>query len=92
MKIEIVTPEASLVTGDVTVITLPGVNGEFQVLNNHAPVVSLLQQGIVKFDGEVTFAQGFEEKFTKESTDKWSLPIKSGTMEMKDNKVIILAD
>ncbi len=92
MKFEIVTPEASLVTGEVSVVTLPGVNGEFQLLNNHAPVVSLLMPGSVKFEGEVTFAEGFEDKFTKENNSKWSLPISSGTMEMKDNKVIILAD
>ena len=92
MKFEIVTPEASLVTGEVSVVTLPGVNGEFQLLNNHAPVVSLLMSGSVKFEGEVTFAEGFEDKFTKENNSKWSLPISSGTMEMKDNKVIVLAD
>ncbi len=92
MKIEIVTPEASLVTGEVTVVTLPGVNGEFQLLNSHAPVVSLLQEGAVRFEGEVTFTEGFEDKFSQESNGKWALPIASGTMEMKDNKVIILAD
>ena len=92
MKFEIVTPEASLVTGEVSVVTLPGINGEFQLLNNHAPVVSLLMSGSVKFEGEVTFAEGFEDKFTKENNSKWSLPISSGTMEMKDNKVIVLAD
>ena len=92
MKLEIVSPEASLVTGEVSVVTLPGVNGEFQLLNNHAPVVSLLMSGSVKFEGEVTFAEGFEDKFTKENNSKWSLPISSGTMEMKDNKVIVLAD
>ena len=92
MKIEIVTPEAPLVTGEVSVITFPGVNGAFQVLNNHAPVVSLLQEGTILFEGTVTFTEGFEEKFTKESDGKWSLPIQNGTMEMKDNKVIILAD
>jgi F-type H+-transporting ATPase subunit epsilon len=92
MKIEIVTPEASLVTGDVTVVTLPGVNGEFQVLNDHAPIVSLLQEGKIAFKGEVTFTEGFENKFTKDKSGVWTLPINSGTMEMKENKVIILAD
>ena len=92
MFLEIVTPEASLVSGEVVSVTVPGVNGPFQMLNNHAPVVSTLGEGKVFFRGEPQFSEGFENKFTKEKDGKWSLDINSGTVEMKENKIIVLAD
>ncbi len=91
MHLEIVTPEASLVSGEVSVLTVPGVNGEFQMLNNHAPVVSLLVEGKVSFDGNPAITEGFENKFSQED-GKWVLAISSGTVEMNANKVIVLAD
>jgi F-type H+-transporting ATPase subunit beta len=48
MFLEIVTPEAILFSSEVDSLSVPGVNGEFQMLNNHAPVVSILQEGTVK--------------------------------------------
>lgn len=92
MYLEIVTPEASLVKGEVTSVTVPGVHGEFQMLNNHAAVVSLLMEGNVKFEGSPEITEGFEDKFVKEKDGKWSLAITSGTLEMNNNKVIVLAD
>ena len=92
MHLEIVTPEASLVSGEVESVTVPGVNGPFQMLNNHAAIVSLLQEGKVMFRGNPTIAEGFENKFTKDSDGRWILEINSGTVEMNDNKVIVLAD
>ena len=50
MILEIVSPEASLFKGEINSITLPGVDGSFQILNNHAPIVSLLQKGNVKIN------------------------------------------
>ncbi|UAB81750.1 F0F1 ATP synthase subunit epsilon [Marixanthomonas sp. SCSIO 43207] len=91
MYLEIVTPEASLVSGEVESVTVPGVEGEFQMLNNHAPIVSVLAKGKVKFSGNPTIAEGFENKFKKED-GKWILEITSGTVEMNNNKVIVLAD
>ena len=92
MYLEIVTPEASLVSGEVESVTVPGINGAFQMLNNHASIVSTLQKGKVKFAGDPTFAEGFEDKFSKEEDGKWVLEINSGIVEMKDNKIIVLAD
>jgi len=91
MYLEIVTPEASLVSGEVESLTVPGVNGEFQMLDNHAPIVSLLGEGKVKFAGSPTIAEGFENKFTQKD-GKWILEINSGTLQMGDNKAIVLAD
>jgi len=91
MYLEIVTPEASLVSGEVDSISVPGVNGEFQMLNNHAAIVSLLAEGKVRFSGNPTIAEGFENKFTQED-GKWVMEINGGTVQMNDNKVIVLAD
>lgn len=91
MYLEIVSPEASLVSGEIESITVPSVEGEFQMLNNHAPIVSLLSQGKVRFKGNPTITEGYEDKFTQVE-GKWVMEIISGTMEMKDNKVIVLAD
>jgi F-type H+-transporting ATPase subunit epsilon len=92
MILEIVTPEATLLHTDVDLISVPGINGEFQMLNNHAPIVSLLVEGNVRFKGaNVKIEEEFENKFTN-TKDEYSLGIKSGTVEMKENKVIILAD
>jgi len=91
MYLEIVTPEASLVSGEVESVTVPGVEGEFQMLNNHAAIVSVLKEGNVKFKGNPTIAQGYENKF-KQEDGKWVLHITSGTVEMNNNRVIVLAD
>jgi len=48
MFLEIVTPEAILFSSEVDSIFVPGIHGEFQMLNNHAPVVSILKEGTVK--------------------------------------------
>ncbi len=92
MILEIVSPEATLLNTEVELISVPGVNGEFQMLNNHAPIVSLLVEGLVKFKGSnVKIKEQYANKFNS-IKGEFSLPIKSGTIEMKDNKAIILAD
>lgn len=91
MFLEIVTPEAILFSGDVESVAVPGINGEFQMLNNHAPVVSLLAKGNIKIKGSVTIEEAFRNKFTDQGGDT-VLAINSGTIELNDNKIIILAD
>ncbi len=73
-------------------VTVPGVDGEFQMLNNHAPIVSLLQEGKVKFSGEISIDEVFQNKFTKGEKNSFELFITSGTIELNDNKIIILVD
>lgn len=93
MYLEIVSPEATLFSGDVTSVTVPGINGEFQMLANHAPIVSLLQKGDVKILGNnIVVAEAYQSKFSKAGNGATTLSITSGTVEMKDNKVIVLAD
>ena len=92
MYLEIVTPEATLFKGDVESVAVPGVNGEFEMLNNHAPIVSLLKAGYVKIFGTIELDEEVENKFEKGKDRGTWLPINSGTIELKDNKVIVLAD
>ena len=61
------------------------------MLKDHAPVVSLLKEGYVKIFGDIELAEEVEAKFEKKDKGTW-LAINSGTIEMKGNKVIVLAD
>ncbi|AXT62134.1 F0F1 ATP synthase subunit epsilon [Aquimarina sp. AD10] len=92
MYLEIVTPEAVLFSGEVTSVAVPGVDGEFQMLDNHAPIISLLAKGNVKVYGDMNLEEEVADKFTKGENGETLLPINSGAIEMKDNKVIVLAD
>ncbi|MBO6881529.1 MULTISPECIES: F0F1 ATP synthase subunit epsilon [Winogradskyella] len=92
MYLEIVSPEATLFSGEVDSVTVPGVNGEFEMLKDHAPIVSILKEGHVKVAGNnIQLEEEVEDKFTKSDKGVW-LAINSGTIEMKDNKLIVLAD
>ena len=92
MYLEIVSPEATLFSGEVTRINVPGVTGEFEMLTNHAPIVSLLKAGSVKIYGDITLEEEVQDKFVIGDDKGTWLTINSGTLEMKDNKVIVLAD
>jgi len=78
MIIEIITPDKKLFAGEVKVIQLPGSNGSFELLNNHAPIVSTLSKGKIR----VVTADNKELSFE----------VGGGVIEMNDNKVIILAE
>jgi F-type H+-transporting ATPase subunit epsilon len=77
MNLEILTPEKKVFEGEVTAASFPGADGSFQVLNNHAPLVSLLKDGVVEYK-------------TKEKTER--VAITGGVVEVLKNQVILLAD
>jgi len=77
MHLEIITPEKKIFEGEVTIATFPGADGSFQILNNHAPLVSLLKDGVVEYK-------------SKEASNK--IKITGGVVEVLKNKVILLAD
>ena len=77
MKLEILSPEKILFDGDVSSIQVPGKSGKFQILNNHMPIVSSLSKGIIKI--------------TNTENKKTTIEINTGVVEMKKNKIIILA-
>ena len=97
MYLEIVSPEAILFSSEIDSLSVPGVNGEFQMLNNHAPVVSNLKEGTVKIHihSQTNFElDDLHGKLVADETDDkiLTLSINSGTLELNDNKAIILAD
>lgn len=77
MHLEIMTPEKKVFEGEVTIATFPGADGSFQVMNDHAPLISLLEDGVVVYK-------------TKEATNQ--VNITGGVVEVLKNKVILLAD
>lgn len=97
MYLEVVTPEAILFSSEVDSVAVPGIKGEFHMMNNHAPIVSLLGEGHIKIHTHTQTHLEFDElhgKIVPHIADDKILTIKinSGTIEMKDNKMIILAD
>jgi F-type H+-transporting ATPase subunit epsilon len=97
MFLEIVTPEAILFSSEVDLFSAPGIQGSFQILNNHAPIVSNLKEGQIKIhvhgqDHLVLDDLHAELKQHADDAKVFTLDIKSGTLELKDNKAIILAD
>lgn len=78
MKIDIITPDKNIYSGDVRSVRVPGRKGSFQVLKDHAPIISTLDAGIVIIADE----EGKEERFE----------ITGGVIEVKKNRIILLAD
>ena len=95
MQLEIITPEKSIFKGEADAVQFPGLDGSFQVLNGHAPIISALAKGDVKIN--LTKALDEEvstENFVVDASDKKIIrvPIKGGVIEMLNNKVIVLAE
>ncbi|MCQ2369715.1 MAG: F0F1 ATP synthase subunit epsilon [Paludibacteraceae bacterium] len=74
MKISILAPDKKIFTGEATAITLPSVNGSFTALENHAPIVSLLDKGQILVQ-------------TSENGEKQAFDIQGGFVEISDNSV-----
>ena len=92
MILKIVTPEATIFQSEIESVAVPGINGSFQMLENHAPIVSLLNTGLIKISGSsIKIEKEFSDKFKKVGTE-YHLTINSGTIEMNANEIIILAD
>lgn len=78
MKLEIITPERHIYDGETTLVQLPGSDGLFEILNNHAPMIASLGIGKVK----VQTPDGKFEYFD----------IRGGVVEVLNNKILVLAD
>ncbi len=96
MQLEIITPEVKVFAGEAEAVQLPGLDGLFQVLNGHAPIISALKEGTVKID----LASPFEvtdktsDLIEKDSKDSKIIrvAIKGGVAELMNNKLIVLAE
>ncbi len=78
MNLEIITPDKKLFKGEVKSVKVPGTKGAFMVLNNHAPIISNLEKGVV-----TVMTKDMEEK---------TFDIVSGLIEVKKNNIIVLAE
>jgi F-type H+-transporting ATPase subunit epsilon len=93
MKLEIITPEASIFSGEVTSVTLPGLDGMFQVLNNHAPIISSLRAGEMKMEVEGKLdTTKLNQKVNVDKNNTLRVTIKGGVAELMNNKLILLAE
>jgi F-type H+-transporting ATPase subunit epsilon len=75
MKVEILTPDKTLFSGDADVVTIPGINGSLQILENHAPMIANLKKGILSIKGK---------------DGKQQFDVNGGLVEVLKNKVIVL--
>ncbi len=78
MFLEIITPDKKVFTGEVSLVQLPGSKGAFEILKNHAPIISTLTKGTIK----IVLEDGSEKLF---NTD-------GGVIENKGNKIIVLVE
>lgn len=78
MKIEIITPDKKVFSGPVRSVKVPGKKGSFQILKDHAPIISTLDKGNVVIADD----QGIETTFE----------ISGGVVEVKKDRIIVLAD
>ena len=78
MFLEIITPETKIYEGEVKSVLPPGTNGKFEILNNHAPIISTLTSGQIRIINKNDQREFFD--------------INGGVIEMQNNKIIVLAD
>jgi len=76
MQISVLTPDKQIFDGKITSVKVPGVSGQFEVLNNHAPIVSALGEG--------------EVRLIQENGEKITFGIEKGFIEVLKNKVALL--
>lgn len=93
MNVEIITPERKLFEGEVNAIQLPGKDGLFQILDNHAPIIATLADGTVKMDLPKAFQKTDEtsDRLRAEG-DLLFIDIANGVVEVNANKAIVLVN
>jgi F-type H+-transporting ATPase subunit epsilon len=95
MHLEIITPETKIFSGKVEAVQFPGIDGLFQILNNHAPIISALDHGVIKIDLLEAFIKTEDSSNLIEEDINPKIirvGIKGGVVEMLNNKVIVLAE
>ena len=93
MNIKILTPEFVIFEGDVKSVLLPGKNGEFHIMKDHAAIVTSLNGGEIKVYTD-QIKEEYSQHFTRENEKEsvFSFVMKSGVVEFSNNKGIILAE
>ncbi|MEL7118235.1 MAG: hypothetical protein AAFO07_02305 [Bacteroidota bacterium] len=95
MNISVLTPEKQLFEGHIESVKVPGVLGQFQVLKNHAPVVSALEAGTIYLVTEGGQHKYYDEesgtiKVAEEKGKEISYKISGGFIEVLNNEVALL--
>ena len=78
MFLEIITPEKKIFEGNIKQVRLPGSKGAFEILKNHAPIVSTLDKGVLKV--------------VEENGCEYLFEVTGGVIENKANKIIVLVE
>lgn len=78
MHLNIITPDTKIFEGEVDSTTFPGAKGSFQVLKNHAPIISALEKGDIKYKASA------EQETT--------ITISGGVVEVLNNQITVLVD
>jgi len=90
MNLIVLTPNEKVFEGTVKSVIFPGVDGSFEVLNSHAPLIAALKGGVVTL-GDATPTTKNEEEGT--STQKeMSFEITGGFVEVLDNNISLVAE
>jgi len=96
MFLEIITPEVKLFEGEVSSVSFPGESGSFQVLKDHAPIISMLSAGKIKIrlaDHTRTIDPQSGRVVLDKSDDKTIfVEVGRGVVEMSNNNIIVLVD
>jgi F-type H+-transporting ATPase subunit epsilon len=96
MQLEIITPESKVFSGEVEAVQLPGLDGLFQVLKGHAPIISALTKGTVKVDLKqaVDASQLTSGMISTDTSNSKVIrvSINGGVVELLNDKVIVLAE
>jgi F-type H+-transporting ATPase subunit epsilon len=77
LNLEIITPEKPIFKDQIEAVTIPGTQGSFQILKNHAPIISSFEIGIIKI---------------KKASAETFYTTAGGTVEVSKNNVLVLAD
>jgi F-type H+-transporting ATPase subunit epsilon len=93
MKLEVITPESNVFAGEAVSVSLPGMDGIFQILNNHAPIISTLKAGEMKVELAENVTKGsLSSNVVLEGQKTLKISINGGVAELINNKLIVLAE
>lgn len=96
MQLEIITPEAQVFAGKADAVQLPGLDGLFQILKGHAPIIAALGQGVIKIDLPTAFVATEKTNSNIEVDAKDAkvirININGGVIEKNVEKIVILAE
>ena len=92
MILEIITPNKAIYNGEAKAVQLPGKDGLFQILDNHAPIIAALKKGSIKLELKAPLSGKIQPELQKISDTVYSIDVLGGMVEMNNNVITVLAD